>query len=106
VVLRFDRKRQERRLDPRFNVDDPAEMRVLAPAPARPLDVRLVDISRNGAKIQVPQAVAPGSILELRTSKAVILAEARYCVSGDHTFYVGVQIREYELMHAGSTVAV
>lgn len=105
-MLRFHREILERRLDTRFQVDDPAEMRVLTPAPAPAVNVRLVDVSKNGARILAPQLVAPGSMLELRMGKAVILAEARYCVSGGQAFYVGVRIKEYELLHAGSRVAV
>ena len=96
------KKSGERRRDPRFGVDDMAILSVLEPHSSDPVEIRVLDISTNGAKLHVPEAVLPGTMVRVQGKNYSIVAETRYCIRLEGGFHIGVEIEEYSLMHEGA----
>lgn len=84
----------ERRVETRFPTNDPARMRVLQPLAGKGIDVRILDVSRGGFKLCVPEMLQPGTIIQVHITSAIILAEVRYCVTADDGFHAGVNFQD------------
>lgn len=94
---RDGRRIPERRGDVRTSLSAPISLRVLD-ASARHLEGRLVNVSKRGLKLQVPEALEPGVTVQIRLGGKLIMAEVRYCLAHDssnnHEFHVGVKIQD------------
>ncbi len=53
----------------------------------------VVDMSRRGLSMQLPQAVPLNSALQVETPEAVVLGEVRYCAPEGDGFRIGLSIR-------------
>lgn len=86
---------EDRRNDVRRPVNQAASMKELLPGTSTQWrEVRILDISRNGLKLQVPEPIDPGRLVQIRLEDLIITAEIRYWVSVGHDFRVGVQIQD------------
>jgi hypothetical protein len=83
----------ERRTRARFPTDDAARMEVVQPLGAKAAEVRILDVSKDGLKLRVPDSLRPGSIVQIYLKSALVVAEVRYCVQADLGFYAGVQLQ-------------
>ena len=84
----------ERRTEGRFPTNDSARMRVLHPVPGRSAEVRVLDISRGGFKLHIPELLQPGTIVQIQIKSAIVLAEVRYCVAASERFFAGVRFQD------------
>lgn len=84
---------RERRIVPRVPTDEPAFMRVLSPLSPSRLEVRLLNFSKGGLMLQVPEAVSRGALVQVHVKKLIVLAEVRYCIPVGRQYHIGVQIR-------------
>ena len=83
----------ERRKDARTSLSAPLSLRVLGPS-ARLLEGELVNVSTRGLKLQVPEALEPGVMVQIRLDGKIIMAEVRYCSAHGREFHVGVKIQD------------
>ncbi len=86
---------KEARRDPRFATDGPGVLQIVSPFSAECLDIRVVDVSKNGLRLHVDVSVLPGSLVKVRMKDYIGFGESRYCVRSDKGFFVGVQLHDY-----------
>ncbi|MGD1096777.1 MAG: PilZ domain-containing protein [Bryobacteraceae bacterium] len=87
----------ERRREYRIAVDDRAFMRLVGPLSSTRVDVQILDVSRNGLRLCVPEFLQLGTIVQVHLKGSVMLGEVRYCSQVGtefHEFHVGVRITE------------
>jgi hypothetical protein len=84
--------RDENRHEPRYTANDRAIMQVLSPKPQSYIDVQILDVSRQGMKLEVTKFLHLGTIVQVRLDKTCILGEVRYCVQVKEGFYAGILI--------------
>jgi PilZ domain len=84
----------EQRRHHRFPTDDLAMMRLMSPADLEPVEVRIVDASRDGFKLALKSPLDPGSIVQVRMRSALAVGEVRYCRTLGSEFHAGVQVRD------------
>jgi hypothetical protein len=83
----------ERRSDARVPLDAPIWFRVLDfPAPLR--EGRIVNVSKKGFKLRVPEALQPGVSVQARIGGKIVMAEVRYCLPHGAEFHVGIKIQD------------
>jgi len=86
---------EERRADPRHPVDEPATVKVLNPLQtAARFDARIVEMSRGGMRLRVPQSLMPGTLVQIRFQTKLALAEVRYCETAGAEYYAGVRFQD------------
>lgn len=84
----------EKRLHPRVKADEPAVLTVLKPEPSHRIKMRILDASREGLKLLVPQELLRGSLVQLYFRDLFILAEVRNCRPAGTAFHAGVRIQD------------
>ena len=85
----------ERRRDgPRMPTNDPASMIQLNPLRTTRSEIRVLDVSKGGLKLQLPEAVDIGTVVHIRMKHLLVTAEVRYCVAASGGFSAGVQIQD------------
>ena len=85
-------RREEQRRDRRIPVDDPGSMRVVNPESAHRSAVRVLDVSRRGMRLWVPEFVSPGTTVQVRVKDLRVLGEVCFCVAAVTGFNAGVCI--------------
>jgi PilZ domain len=87
---------EERRVDPRAPIDEPASAKILHPAVSSSdrVDGRVVNLSRSGLKLRLPLPMLPGTIVQVRFMDRIALGEIRYCIPTGSEFYVGVRFQD------------
>jgi hypothetical protein len=96
----------ERRRQPRMPTDDPASVQIISPLTLERMDVRIVDVSRNGLKIRSPRLLNTGAILQIQLRNLFIIGEVRYCVQTPDGFYAGLYIQDCVERRRAERVAV
>jgi hypothetical protein len=89
------RDRNEKRREHRIVVDESAVLQVMSPLSHEHLEVRLLDVSKNGLRFFAQVGVLPGSLVMVRIKGHLAFGEARYCVTADEGFFVGIQLSEF-----------
>ena len=84
-------RREENRRDPRIAVDDPGSMRVASPESVY-RTVRILDVSKRGMKLWVPEFVPPGTTVQVRVKDLRVLGEVCFCVAVSAGFKAGISI--------------
>jgi len=83
----------ERRKDARTSLGAPLLLRAMNDS-GRFIEGHLVNVSTRGLSIQVPEALEPGVMVQVRLEGKIIMAEVRYCSPHGHEFHVGVKIQD------------
>jgi PilZ domain-containing protein len=83
---------EEHRRDPRIPVDDPGSMRVVNPESVYRSAVRVLDVSKRGMKLWVPEFVSPGTAVQVRVKDLRVLGEVCFCVAAGAGFKAGISI--------------
>jgi hypothetical protein len=83
----------ERRKEVRVATHETAHMKVLQPLGAT-REIRVLDISRSGLKISLPEMLLPGTVIQIRLKAAVAFAEVRYCTPCHGEFHAGVRFQD------------
>jgi hypothetical protein len=86
--------RGDRRKSPRTETDDPAVMTILKPDRSARIKVRILDASKEGLKILVPNELMKGMLVQVNVRDLFILAEVRYCRRSGAVFHAGVFIQD------------
>jgi hypothetical protein len=84
----------ERRREIRLAVNHPASLKQLLPTASGRSEVRVLDISRNGLKVEVSERIDPGTVVQIRIEELIVTGEVRYWVSVGDKFHEGVQIQD------------
>jgi hypothetical protein len=90
---RGDRAGAERRQDVRIAIDEPARMKVLQPLGCA-TEIRVLDVSRSGLKISIPEMLAPGTIIQIHMKAAIAFAEVRYTSQCGDDLHAGVRFQD------------
>lgn len=84
----------ERRRDKRIKTSDPATIKLIYPNVSDPLAARILDVSRDGLKVEVPQFLDPGTTVQILMDASIVIAEIRYCVRAGAAYHIGVLIQD------------
>jgi hypothetical protein len=58
------------------------------------LDGRVVNISKNGLRLRVSEAMLPGTIVQVRFMDRIAFGEVRYCIASSSDYSIGVRFQE------------
>ena len=84
-----------RRCEPRFSAEGEATVQELHPLSLDRHKVKIVNVSRNGLGIVGPKAILPGTIVQLRISDTIELANVRYCSALEGgAFRIGLRLHD------------
>jgi PilZ domain len=83
---------RDRRSEPRVPTDDPAVITILLPGSHTRLEGRILNTSKNGARIELPVPVDPGVLIQMRLKDVIAMAEVRYCVPAGCGYRIGARI--------------
>ena len=83
-----------RRSETRFPTDERAKMKVLRPLGDTGSEVRVLDISKGGLKLEVSALLHPGMLVQVRMKSAIALAEVRYCIPAAMGFHAGLRLQD------------
>lgn len=84
----------ERRRDFRISLDVSASLKAINPLSAQRSEIRIIDASTGGLKLQVPEFIHPGTSIQIRLKRTIALAEVRYCHPAGTEFHVGVRLQD------------
>jgi hypothetical protein len=84
----------ERRKSQRVPTDDPARIKLLYPAISEALPARILDVSKDGMKVELSQVLEPGATIEVLFKRFVAIAEVRYSIRVGDGYHCGVQIQD------------
>jgi hypothetical protein len=84
----------ERRGAPRFSTEGLAKIQSLSPFNSAWSNVSIVDISKDGMKLETTERWSVGVVIRIRLNSTFILSEVRYCSPSGGKFYVGVRIQD------------
>ena len=100
------RDRNEKRREHRIVVDESAVLQVMSPLSHEHLEVRLLDVSKNGLRFFAQVGVLPGSLVMVRIKGHLAFGEARYCVAATEGFFVGIQLSDFVPRQDDQTVGI
>lgn len=84
----------EKRADPRMEANASAILTVIRQEPSPRLKMRVLEASRQGLKLLVPEELMTGEMVQLYVRDLFILAEVRNCRKVGKAFHAGVQIQD------------
>ena len=85
---------RERRREHRIPSNDPGSLQVLKPFSPEMHSIRIVEVSRGGLKLRVPNSLKPGTIVQIHSKTTIAIGEVRHCTAVDNEFYAGVKLAE------------
>ena len=81
-----------RRREERLPMNEPCSLHVLHPPADTRTKVRMLDISKDGFRLRVPEHLDPGTLIQVGLPNILVLGRVRYCRKVDTQFDVGIQI--------------
>jgi hypothetical protein len=84
---------KQKRNDARVPAGYTASMKLVNPLSANWTNIQILDMSRGGMKLSVPEALEPGTVVQIRSRNTLTFAKVRYCVEAGAEFHVGVQLQ-------------
>lgn len=91
---RTSRDQADRRREPRVPTDEAASMRVVDSWSSLRVNVRVLEVSRNGLKLSVPRFLNQGTVIQIHREGSMALAEVRHCASAGSACRAGVLLRD------------
>jgi hypothetical protein len=88
----------ERRTEPRVPVSFLGRLKLLDPVTSvgPPHDVRVVEISRGGFKVQTARYLIPNTLVQVHFNGTATLGKVRYCVKAESGYFAGVkQVQDF-----------
>jgi hypothetical protein len=83
----------ERRSEARYPTRDPAELQILS-GPSEPIYGTILDVSRSGLRVALPQHIERGEHVKVKLHENVIFGEVRYCRAVSGAFQAGIRIQD------------
>ena len=90
----------ERRQEPRISTDEAASMHVLNPLLDGRLEVRVLDVSRNGLKLRTEMQLQRGTLVQVYIRNIVAMGEVRHCVRIGNEYHAGVRLDDVLAHHS------
>ncbi len=87
----------EQRQYPRLATDEPAVIQSLAPFATEAWDVRIVDVSKGGVRIQTPRPLAPDSLIRVSMKFSIACGDVRHCTPTPTGYQAGIRLHDYFL---------
>ena len=85
----------QKRSEPRLDSKDEAILQELHPLSLDRQKVMIVNISKNGLGILSPNAILPGTVVQLRIRDRIEIGDVRYCSAPDDDgFRLGLRLHE------------
>jgi len=84
----------ERRRNPRVPLHARGFITRLNPLLAGRLPVHVLNVSAEGMKLHVPEALEPGTMIQVRLPGTLLTAEVRHCAAVGTEFQAGVQVMD------------
>src|ERR1051326_148024 len=88
------------RREPRYPANDPATLQWVSRPDSDKLDCRILDVSKSGMQLAVPDFIMPGAIVRIQArnfSDLIVVGQVRYCVDAPEIgFHIGIQILEVQ----------
>lgn len=86
----------DRRIEVRIATDGPARAKVLDPliSLGPSFQASVVDTSATGLKLRVPRSILPGSVVQIRFQRQIVLGEVKYCNPFGTEFHIGLRLKE------------
>jgi hypothetical protein len=84
----------ERRGGNRTPVDKPASWKVFNPELTSLTQLRILDVSKGGLKLCLPDSLKPGTLIQIRFKTAIAVGKVCYCLPVQSEFHIGVEIQE------------
>jgi hypothetical protein len=87
---------EDRRNETRTRVEGLARLKVVDPlmSVGPPLQVRVLDVSTHGLKLQVPSNIFTGSLVQIHQPQRILFAQVRYCHPAGPEFQIGVHLKD------------
>jgi PilZ domain len=83
----------DRRTEARYPAREPAELEALFSSTG-PIYGTILDVSRSGLRIALPQRVDRGEQVKVKLRESVIFGEVRYCRAASGIFHAGIRIQD------------
>ena len=93
----------ERRRNQRVPSNGRAFAKLIHPTVSERFSIRILDVSKDGLKIDSPHLLEAGSTLQLFTDRVIAIAEVRYCIRAGEGYHVGVFVQD-SIAKSGSGV--
>ncbi len=87
-----DKYNMERRAEMRFDIDQPARLKVLDGTDAAAIAGRIANVSSTGLALKLEEAVVPGTAVRVDCGEALFLGEVRYCRLEGTAFSTGLHV--------------
>jgi hypothetical protein len=84
----------EKRREHRYPVNETGIVYAVAPLKRDRVAVRVIDMSRNGLKLQVATPIDPGTEIQVMLQDLFVLGEVRYCRGADGCFHLGMLVKD------------
>jgi hypothetical protein len=85
---------RERRIEPRYPTNEPATLIQVYPAAPGRVDVVVLDVSQKGMQLQILDYIAPGTLVQIRLTRLIAVAEVRYCRRKGSQYLAGIRVLE------------
>jgi hypothetical protein len=82
----------ERRTEARYPAQEAAELEIMFDC--RPIYGTILDVSRSGLRIELPQRINRGEQVKVKLNRNVIFGEVRYCRAVSDAFHAGIRIHD------------
>ena len=92
-ALPVPNEQADRRSEARYPTQDPAELELL-PNPTEPIYGTILDVSRSGLRVALPQRITRGEQVKVKLHGNVIFGEVRYCRAVSAGFQIGIRIHD------------
>jgi len=84
----------ERRSEARVHTDDPAAMNLVDSWTAHRVTIQILDVSRTGMKLSVPNFLTRGTVVQLHLRNSMAFGEVRHCACAGNRYLAGVLLRD------------
>ncbi len=84
----------ERRRERRVPSDHPGILQVLKPFSPDIWPTQIIETSRGGLKLLVPEFLPQGTIVQVHLKTTIAIGEVRHCTQIDDGFHIGVKLAE------------
>lgn len=84
----------ERRREERFPVEEEGYLRALSPLALESWRIQIVNRSTNGLRIKSPTSFSPGTLVQIRVKREILLGKVRYSkgLPRESGFAVGILV--------------
>lgn len=85
-------KGTEKRREPRLSTKDSAILQTISPFSQNRLNIQILDVSKGGMKVGVPNLLRPGASVKIRLKGRIAFGEVRHCREVGEGYEAGIQL--------------